>query len=151
MAFHLHLYIFLEAEVSVLSKNNTSIDFNVYQSWRSQKSSSNANGISVITSTSDPSSTINDPPRIFSASHSGIDTNLEDIEATAPYPISFSQIVELITSGGPIPGVKEVPDTVLKGQASLTTTIKRKKPWEKDDAGAGEEFIETDTSVVNNA
>ena len=125
------------------SKNNTSIDFDAYQSWRSQKSSSYAKGISVMTPTS------NDPPRLVSASHSGIDTNLEGIETAAPYPISFSQIVELITSGGPIPGIKEIPDTVLEGQASLPTTVKRRKPWEKD--GACEEHVGTDTSVVNDA
>lgn len=60
----------------------------------------------------------------------------------APYPISFSQIVELITTGQPIPGIKEVPDTLLEGQASQATTAKRKKPWEKDttenvDSGSG--------------
>lgn len=53
-------------------------------------------------------------------------------EPPAPYPISFSQIVELITTGQPIPGIKEVPNTLLEGQASQPTTAKRKKPWEKD-------------------
>ena len=124
------------------SKNNTSIDFNAYHLWRSQKSS-HAKGISVITSTS------NDPPRLVSASHIGIDTNSAGIETAAPYPISFSQIVDLITNGGPIPGVKEVPDTVLEGQASLPTTVRRRKPWEKNNVGASEEYAGTDTSVVN--
>ena len=127
----------------ISSKNNTSIDFNAYQSWRSQKSSSYAKGISVITSTS------NDTPRLVSASHNGIDTNLESIESAAPYPISFSQVVDLVTSGGPIPGIKEVPDTVLEGQASLPTTVKRRKPWEKDNVGASEEYVGMETSVVN--
>ena len=127
----------------ISSKNNTSIDFNAYQSWRSQKSSSYAKGISVITSTS------NDTPRLVSASHNGIDTNLESIESAAPYPISFSRVVDLVTSGGPIPGIKEVPDTVLEGQASLPTTVKRRKPWEKDNVGASEEYVGMETSVVN--
>ena len=127
----------------ISSKNNTSIDFNAYQSWRSQKSSSYAKGISVITSTS------NDTPRLVSASHNGIDTNLESIESAAPYPISFSQVVDLVTSGGPIPGIKEVPDTVLEGQSSLPTTVKRRKPWEKDNVGASEEYVGIETSVVN--
>ncbi len=59
-------------------------------------------------------------------------------EPPAPYPTSFSQIVELITNGQPIPGIKEVPDTVLEGQATQATTAKRKKPWERDDVGDGE-------------
>ena len=44
-------------------------------------------------------------------------------------------MVELITTGQPIPGIKEIPDTVLEGQASRSTPVKRKKPWEKDDTG----------------
>ena len=62
-----------------------------------------------------------------------------DIEPPAPYPISFSQIVELITSGEPIPGIKEVPDTVLEGQVSQPMTAKRRKPWEAGDGDADAE------------
>ena len=126
------------------SKSNTSIDFNAYQSWRSQKSCSYGKGASVTASTS------NDHPRLVSGSHSGIDANLEGMKTAAPYPISFSQVVELITRGGPIPGIKEVPDTVLEGQSSLPSTVKRRKPWEKD-VGACEEYVATHTSVVNDA
>ena len=56
--------------------------------------------------------------------------------APPPYPTSFSQIVDLITNGQPIPGIKEVPNTLLSGQESLAVTAKRKKPWERDE-GAG--------------
>ena len=48
----------------------------------------------------------------------------------APYPSSFNHIVELITSGAPIPGIKEIPDTILEGQASEPTKLVRQKPWE---------------------
>ena len=54
-------------------------------------------------------------------------------EEPAPYPTSFSHIVDLITNGQPIPGVKDVPDTVLCGQESQPMTAKRKKPWERTD------------------
>ena len=64
-------------------------------------------------------------------------------EPSAPYPISFSQIVELITTGQPIPGIKEVPDTLLEGQASQPITAKRKKPWEKD----VDEDVRSDTEI----
>lgn len=60
-------------------------------------------------------------------------------EPPAPYPTSFSQIVELITNGSPIPGIKEVPDTVLEGQASSQITGKRRKPWERDVVVGGQE------------
>lgn len=53
-----------------------------------------------------------------------------DTEEQPPYPLTFSEIVELITTGGPVPGVKEIPDTVLEGRASESTSCSRKKPWE---------------------
>ncbi|KAF1844625.1 uncharacterized protein K460DRAFT_283642 [Cucurbitaria berberidis CBS 394.84] len=54
-------------------------------------------------------------------------------EPPAPYPTSFAQIVELITSGQPVPGIKEVPPTVLTGQGTQPAQARRKKPWEKDE------------------
>lgn len=87
-------------------------------------------------------------PRLSASRHS-IDNALGDVEPPAPYPTSVSQIVEMITSGEPIPGIREVPDTVLEGQASQPTATNRKKPWEKDDAGAGEEVTRAPDSVAN--
>lgn len=57
--------------------------------------------------------------------------------AAAPYPSSFARIVELIASGQPIPGVREIPDTVLHGQASESTAPRRRKPWEGEVGGGG--------------
>lgn len=47
-----------------------------------------------------------------------------------PYPQSFSHLVELITTGQLIPGIKEVPNILLTGQGSRALESKRKKPWE---------------------
>lgn len=55
----------------------------------------------------------------------------------APKPASFAEIVELIAEGKPIPGIKDIPDTILEGQASENQAEKRKKPWEKN-SGATE-------------
>ena len=124
------------------------IDFNAYQTWRSRQPSSLANGVSVTASASAPPIVSNSPPRLESTSRHGMDSTAGDSEPPAPYPTSFSQIVELITSGEPIPGIKEVPDTVLEGQASQPTTAERKKPWEKD-AGAGQDIVGPNDSVAN--
>ncbi|KAB8234625.1 hypothetical protein BDV23DRAFT_150988 [Aspergillus alliaceus] len=51
------------------------------------------------------------------------------------YPSSFAHIVELITTGQPIPGIQQIPDTVLKGRDTPSTKPKRRKPWEKEEAG----------------
>ena len=52
-------------------------------------------------------------------------------DASAPYPTTFNQIVELISTGQPVPGVKDIPDTILEGQASKPVAHKRPKPWER--------------------
>lgn len=49
------------------------------------------------------------------------------------YPSSFAHIVELITTGQPIPGIQQIPDTVLTGHETLSRVTRRRKPWEKDD------------------
>lgn len=57
-------------------------------------------------------------------------------EPPAPYPTSFAHIVELITSGQPVPGIKEIAPTVLTGQGTQPEKAKRRKPWEKEDTPA---------------
>ena len=57
-------------------------------------------------------------------------------EPPAPYPTTFAHIVELITTGQPIPGIKEIPNTVLEGQGTAAEKPKRRKPWEKDEPAA---------------
>ncbi|KXT04472.1 hypothetical protein AC578_8714 [Pseudocercospora eumusae] len=56
--------------------------------------------------------------------------------ADAPKPASFAEICDMIAEGKPIPGIKDIPDTILEGQASESNAATRKKPWEKT---AGEE------------
>jgi hypothetical protein len=59
-------------------------------------------------------------------------------EQEAPYPTSFAHIVELISTGQPIPGIKEIPNTVLTGQGTQPAKPKRRKPWEKEEASTGD-------------
>ncbi|KAI9883623.1 MAG: hypothetical protein M1823_004611 [Watsoniomyces obsoletus] len=66
-------------------------------------------------------------------------------DADGSYPRSFAHIVNLIKSGEPIPGVKEIPDTVLEGQESNSTIPPRRKPWEKDQ----DEVIEQEGSNIS--
>jgi len=76
---------------------------------------------------------------------------LSPSEPSAPYPTSFSQMVDLITTGQPIPGLKEVPDTLLTGQESQPSTAKRKKPWEREVSGVvgeGNGFGSTSTAPI---
>lgn len=54
----------------------------------------------------------------------------------APKPASFAEICDMIAEGKPIPGIKDIPDTILEGQASENQTAARRKPWEKGDGGS---------------
>ncbi|RPB15523.1 hypothetical protein P167DRAFT_603057 [Morchella conica CCBAS932] len=48
----------------------------------------------------------------------------------APYPTSFAHIVELITTGQPIPGIREIPNVLNTAPPSEATKPRRLKPWE---------------------
>jgi hypothetical protein len=39
-------------------------------------------------------------------------------------------VIELITSGKPVPGIKEIPDVILEAPKDAVTLPQRKKPWE---------------------
>ncbi|KAF1917798.1 hypothetical protein BDU57DRAFT_537447 [Ampelomyces quisqualis] len=93
-------------------KFNVNIDFDGYKSYR------NARGRPP------PTRPTNGAP---AASETG---------PPAPYPTSFAHVVELITSGQPVPGIKEIPPTVLQGQGTEPGKARRKKPWEKDESTA---------------
>ena len=111
------------------SKNNISVDFNAYTNWQSK------NSVPVLSGTSNQDRACRSVTQVEETAPSIFDSIVPastSTEPPAPYPVSFSEIVELITTGQPIPGIKEVPDTLLEGQASRPTTAKRKKPWEKD-------------------
>lgn len=113
-------------------KHNIQIDFAAYRDWHAEQTLSNP--ITYETPQNLPTSSTE--PSIVSTEKSPTVTasTAPDGEA-APYPLSFNHIVELITAGQPIPGIKDVPDTVLEGQASQATKPKRKKPWEKSASG----------------
>jgi len=48
-----------------------------------------------------------------------------------PYSSNYQELVELILSGKQVPGIKQIPDTVLPEQESKPTAARRAKPWEK--------------------
>ncbi|KAI9735132.1 MAG: hypothetical protein M1834_001720 [Cirrosporium novae-zelandiae] len=110
-------------------KFNIPVDFPSYCSWRNQE-----NHPPTISSDSNGPST----PSISRIDSSGNQITEAPGPATSPdldppYPTSFSHIVDLITTGKPIPGIEDIPDIVLEGQGPPSAKQKRKKPWEKDD------------------
>ncbi|KAL8694370.1 MAG: hypothetical protein Q9224_003580 [Gallowayella concinna] len=110
-------------------KFNVRIDFEAYKLWRKEHNLppvTNAPTASEYAAARQQSNGISlgNPMR----------PSQESEQPAAPYPSSFSQIVELITKGEPIPGIKEIPDTLLQGQESAPITAKRNKPWERNEA-----------------
>lgn len=51
--------------------------------------------------------------------------------------------MELITTGQPIPGIQEIPDTVLTGHDIASEKPRRRKPWEKDEVANTSEQIDS--------
>lgn len=50
-----------------------------------------------------------------------------------PRPSRYADIVQLILSGKPVPGIREIPDTLLGADAgSKPVVARRKKPWETE-------------------
>ncbi|KAF2397085.1 hypothetical protein EJ06DRAFT_533276 [Trichodelitschia bisporula] len=99
-------------------KFNTSVDFDGYKAWRQAKHlpppSLRFNG-TVAASAEDPL----------------LQTSAEPPAPEAPR-FSYQDIVEMIQTGKPVPGIKEIPNTVLEGQGTQATRTVRRKPWEKD-------------------
>jgi hypothetical protein len=105
-------------------KAGTPVDFDGYKQWvETQRRTAPPNGISA-------SPTVPDAVQASASGDSSANTGggLND----APKPASFAEICEMIAEGKPIPGIKEIPNTILEGQASDKVAQSRKKPWEKN-------------------
>ena len=109
-------------------KHHVSIDFESYKIWRSEQN------LPRVTANREAATETQTNGITQEIEKSEVTSVQEPNEPAAPYPSSFSRIVDLITKGEPIPGIKEIPDTLLVGQESSPATAKRKKPWEKDQA-----------------
>ncbi|QSZ33736.1 hypothetical protein DSL72_005307 [Monilinia vaccinii-corymbosi] len=112
----------LRAQCFYLSrKRNIAIDFDAYKAYLANQSS-------------DPSSLIAAPSSNAPLHHEDDlpPASTTDDQKAAPYSPSFAEIVAMIQAGTPIPGIRDIPDTVLTDQGTKPVVRKRRKPWEKD-------------------
>ncbi|KAI5949212.1 hypothetical protein KGF57_004810 [Candida theae] len=58
------------------------------------------------------------------------DERLASSEEQPPYSSNYQNLAELIMSGKPVPGIKDIPPVVLTDQGSKSSAAQRKKPWE---------------------
>jgi len=149
----------LRAQCFYLSrKKSIPIDFNGYKAYLDSKQPSSAspsnspsNPLSTTTTqATSPSSqpqpqapatpnpmalptTPTDPTTFTSPATTATTATTPGSQPGAPYPHSFAEIVALIQSGAPIPGIREIDDTP-RGLAASSPSVmpKRRKPWEKD-------------------
>jgi hypothetical protein len=117
----------LHRSLMLYRKFGVHVEAPAYRTWR-QENASRVNGLS---------DTLSPPQEAISPVQQPVEAAPPSPSATtgppAPYPTSFAEVVELISSGKPVPGIKDIPDTVLNGQGSQSSAPKRKKPWEKEE------------------
>ena len=118
-----------------LRKHGIDISFDAYKAWHSAhvptgKSAGHSQFPTNLPAAMPSASMAGKLPDLAFESCRNVST-----EPPTPYPVAFAHIVELITTGQPIPGVKDIPNTILEGQATQPTRFKRKKPWEQQADG----------------
>ncbi|KAI9671150.1 MAG: hypothetical protein M1817_003657 [Caeruleum heppii] len=113
-------------------KFDTSVDVEGYKAWKSTTVDTHSIGLSsqesVFEGTAEASMT---NVAVSSELPASSDDGTAPPDQDAPYPTSFAHIVDLITKGEPVPGIKEIPDTVLEGEQSQPAASSRRKPWER--------------------
>ncbi|KAG0073726.1 hypothetical protein BGZ93_002744 [Podila epicladia] len=63
------------------------------------------------------------------------------------YPKSFQEICELIASGKPIPGIRQIPNNLAEGTPSAPKLAPKPKPWER--AAQTQEAVASSTSEAS--
>ncbi|ETN36329.1 uncharacterized protein HMPREF1541_08606 [Cyphellophora europaea CBS 101466] len=130
-------------------KHNLSpIDPAAYSKWLAENSS--ARTTTAPSGTSQPGGTApaGAPPAPtlpFTANE--VAPNGSEVSEQPPYPTSFAEIVDLITRNVPVPGIEEIPNTVLEhGSSKVDHTPRRRKPWEKDGETTASTISDTDVT-----
>ncbi|PWY86326.1 hypothetical protein BO94DRAFT_575429 [Aspergillus sclerotioniger CBS 115572] len=98
------------------------LNFSDYKTWLGSAPAGAASLIKTAMQQSNPAG-------FSSTNHTG---DIPKSSEEPAYPSSFAHIVELITTGQPIPGIQQIPDTVLTGHDTPSEKPKRRKPWEKE-------------------
>ncbi|GAA93893.1 uncharacterized protein L969DRAFT_92198 [Mixia osmundae IAM 14324] len=98
--------------------------------------------------------TDHDPP-LASSTLATSDATEAPVEAapTEAYPASFSEIAELIATGAPIPGIKQIPNMLNDAPPSepvvATQAGAGRKPWEHARLGAPNQSSEASDTVLD--
>ncbi|KAF9550160.1 hypothetical protein EC957_001646 [Mortierella hygrophila] len=114
-----------------------SFDYNQYQAWRQLKAAT-----SIDQDESQGSSAPSSTPAAPIVDETIAEESQSSSTAADPtYPKSFQEICELIASGKPIPGIRQIPNNLAEGTPSEAKLAPKLKPWEKKKAGSAEESV----------
>lgn len=73
----------------------------------------------------------------YFCSKTGEILNIEDYkewkDKEPEYSSNYQELVQLILQGKEVPGIKQIPDTVLEGETTEHVVKERKKPWEMEE------------------
>ncbi|KAI9718621.1 MAG: hypothetical protein M1828_006629 [Chrysothrix sp. TS-e1954] len=70
-------------------------------------------------------------PDLQHEEHQQTDSSKEDAHEQQYHPADFEEISRLIANGERVPGIKDIPKTVLEGQGTEAMSPQRPKPWER--------------------
>ncbi|KAG9243362.1 hypothetical protein BJ878DRAFT_511182 [Calycina marina] len=120
---------------------NLNIDFNEYEKFVADpityesaiSNSSSASSTPVPTTPTTPvlPSAIPFPAAEPAIAAPAANVEMADSDGDAPYPRNFAQTVQLIQSGGEVPGIRLIEPTVLKDEGTPPSSVHRRKPWEE--------------------
>lgn len=112
-------------------KSGRELDFSQYKAWRQQQPQQTLTPLVLPSSDGSLGADTGVAGEVKAKDGDKDSTqNQPDQAGQGQYPSKFAQIVELIQSGKPVPGIKEIPDTVLHGQGTSSSAKQRRKPWE---------------------
>ncbi|KAF9940857.1 hypothetical protein BGZ65_005880 [Modicella reniformis] len=108
-------------------------DYNQYKAWSTQRWSSTEGSLKAqeqTQSTTEDTMQIEPQPSVNAVTTSDAPT------ADPNYPKSFQEICELIASGQPIPGIRQIPNNLAEGTPSESRMAPKLKPWEQKKTAA---------------
>lgn len=71
-------------------------------------------------------------------------------EEDLPYSSNYEQLVDLIVNNKPVPGIKQIPKTLLDPETADESSLQpRRKPWEKKEEKAADNDVEVNSSSTN--
>ena len=110
-------------------RRNGPFEPTAYEQWKSkisQSTDSTENPSNNSESSPDPSR-----PWFEQTANQNMPVSMAPDAENESKGLSFDEIVELIATGKPVPGIRQIPDQLSTDPPSTSSSPTPKKPWEK--------------------